>query len=321
MPTFQPPILLPRRVAVTVAATLPARRYGAWLLLTLSSCLWAGNSTIGRALRDESGAIELSFWRWTVASLCLLPLLGREVWEKRALVRRHLPLFLAMAFTSGAPNNFLVFYGLHYTTALHTQLFNSTIPVWVMLLSWAVLRTPLSRGELAGLAVSMAGVLAIVAEGEIGRLLALQVNFGDLIVLGALFFWSVYMLLLKYRPAELSSSAFVLVVGGLSSFMMVPAWLWQVAHGGRLLPTEPGVIGGILYLSIASSLFAGVIHSIGVQRIGPARASLFTHLVPVFGAVFSALLIGEAFHLYHAAGFAMVLAGLWIANRTHPRYT
>ena len=298
-----------------------AQPYGAFALLALASALWAGNSVIGRALRETATPLDLSLWRWVISTLCLAPFCGREFWRHRRVLARSLPLLALCAFTGTGPCNWLVFYGLRYTSAINAQLFNSMIPLWVMLITWTVLRARTGALELTGLAVSLAGVVVIVAAGDPRSLLALDFNGGDLIILGALFLWAVYIVLLRYRPMEVSPLCFVMVIGGLGALMLLPLWALQVYAGGTVLPSQPGVIGGILYLALAASLLASAIHSIGVQRVGPSRAALFTHLVPVFGAIMSVGLIGEAFHAYHAIAFALVLAGLWIANRSHPRYT
>jgi drug/metabolite transporter (DMT)-like permease len=53
----------------------------------------------------------------------------------------------------------------------------------------------------------------------------------------------------------------------------------------------------------------------GVELIGPARAGLFVNLVPVFGSLLAVVLLGEPFAPYHALGLALVLGGIWLAER------
>ena len=57
----------------------------------------------------------------------------------------------------------------------------------------------------------------------------------------------------------------------------------------------------------------------GVELIGPGRAGLFVNLVPVFGAILAVAILGEPFRPYHALALALVLGGIWLAERKRAR--
>jgi drug/metabolite transporter (DMT)-like permease len=288
----------------------------ACLLLAITSALWAGNSVIGRALRDDVGPFVLSYWRWVLTFAGAGLFAGRELWAKRARIRAHLPYIALVALDGTPPNNAISFWALRQTTAINMQLFNSTIPLWVMLISWVAFRARPTRLESLGLLVSLAGVLVIVAAGDLHRLLSLSINQGDLVILVSFAFWSAYVVLLQFRPTVFSLPAFIALVAGTGALEALPlAW---IESGGTLeafLPMTGPVVGGALYLGLVASLIANAAHYHGVSVVGPSRSALFIHLVPVFGAVLSAFFLGEHLQGFHAAGFALVLAGLWLANR------
>ncbi len=50
------------------------------------------------------------------------------------------------------------------------------------------------------------------------------------------------------------------------------------------------------------------------MRMGAATTGQFMHLIPVFGLVFSMLLLGERMETYHYIGIAFIVSGLVIAN-------
>jgi drug/metabolite transporter (DMT)-like permease len=52
----------------------------------------------------------------------------------------------------------------------------------------------------------------------------------------------------------------------------------------------------------------------GVQLIGPGRAGLFANLVPIFGAFFAVLILGEPFGLFHLAALVLVIGGILVAE-------
>ena len=65
---------------------------------------------------------------------------------------------------------------------------------------------------------------------------------------------------------------------------------------------------------LQTAVLATVLFNFGLARVGPTRASLFTHLVPVFGALLGVSLLGERLGFHHLAGFALILAGIGVAN-------
>ncbi|MEO7403607.1 MAG: DMT family transporter, partial [Burkholderiales bacterium] len=275
------------------------------------------------ALAEDLSPIALSFWRWALALPILYLLTARELREQWPVIRRYWKLLAFLALISTAPNHAIVYWALHYTTAINVQLFNSTIPAWVILIQWAVLRQRPSGGEGIGLVVSIIGVLAIITAGDLRRLVTLQFNFGDLIILASFTVWSLYAVMLRFRPSELSPFAFIFTTATFGVVILLPAFAIDLAvHGFRqgVFPAaDARVWGWLLFIVIGSSVLAATCHSAGVDRIGPARASLFLHLIPVFGALLSVFVLGEQLAWYHAAGFALVLAGLSIANRPRSR--
>ena len=77
----------------------------------------------------------------------------------------------------------------------------------------------------------------------------------------------------------------------------------------------PFVVGAILYIAIFASLIAFSLWAYGVAVIGPERAGQYVHLMPIFGAVLSTLLLGEAVVAAQLVGGAFVFAGLWAVAR------
>jgi drug/metabolite transporter (DMT)-like permease len=70
----------------------------------------------------------------------------------------------------------------------------------------------------------------------------------------------------------------------------------------------------MLYVGVAASLLANLLYMFGIARVGPARAGMFIHLVPLYGAVMSVAWLGESLHIYHAVGMTLILAGLACFN-------
>jgi drug/metabolite transporter (DMT)-like permease len=296
-------------------STAGSRVLVAYTLLTLASVFWAGNSTIGRALRDDVSPVTLSFWRWFIAVALLLPFVWTEVRREWPAIRRSAGTIFLCGLFGTALQSVLTFWSLQHTIALHVQLFNSTIPLAVMCVVWVLDGVRPSRKELGGFVVSVFGVMVIISHGDLMRIVRLDFNVGDIGALASMLIWGVYAALVKRCPQELSAYALAFITGFVGIALVAPLHAVELIRDPAILLFTPHVLAALLYVGILSSLLATVFFNVGIQRVGPSRASIFTHLIPVFGASMSVGFLGEALGWHHAIGFALVLAGVVICNR------
>jgi len=283
-------------------------------LLALTSLFWAGNMVIGRAVADAMSPIALAYWRWIIVIGVLAPFCWREVVARRAVLLRSWRILLLLSVMSTGLYSALTYWSLHYTTATNTTLLNSTIPIWVTVASWILLKHLPPARALLGFLISLAGVLFIVAHGHPGTLFALAPNVGDLIILLALFLWGFYAVLLRYRPAELSPLGYVFVTAVIGTVIATPVFLLDHA-----LSATPDLswqaLAAIGYFALFSSLAATLCYNNAVDRVGPVHASLFIHLVPLFGSLLAIAFLGERPGWQHLIGMALVLSGIVQARR------
>ncbi|MDP2826708.1 MAG: DMT family transporter [Sulfuritalea sp.] len=284
-----------------------------YLLLTLANVFWAGNWIIGRAFRGELPPVALSFWRWVVALLCLLPLALPHLRRDWPQLRAAWPWLLVYGALGTGGYNALAYGGLQYTTAINGTLLNSFVPIMIVLISWLMLGKRLHGREAAGILVSFIGVLGIVAHGELQRLRELTLNAGDLWILASVLAWSAYTLLLSRRPL-VHPLAFLAAISVAGLIFLFPFYLWEMAQGRHIAPT-PGAIAGIVYTGVFPAFLGYILWNRGVAEVGPARAGLFMHLVPAFGIVLSMIFLGEKPALYHAVGIGLIFAGIWLNTR------
>jgi drug/metabolite transporter (DMT)-like permease len=283
-------------------------------LLALTSLFWAGNMVIGRAVADAMSPIALAYWRWIIVVGVLAPFCWREVVARRAVLLRSWRILLLLSVMSTGLYSALTYWSLHYTTATNTTLLNSTIPIWVTVASWILLKHLPPARALLGFLISLAGVLFIVAHGHPGTLFTLAPNVGDLIILLALFLWGFYAVLLRYRPAELSPLGYVFVTAVIGTVIATPVFLLDHA-----LSATPDLswqaLAAIGYFALFSSLAATLCYNNAVDRVGPVHASLFIHLVPLFGSLLAIAFLGERPGWQHLIGMALVLSGIVQARR------
>ena len=286
-------------------------------LLALANLLWAGNWVIGRALREAFDPVTLNFWRWLIAALVLAPFAIREIAKKRDTIRRHAGLLALLALTGVVVFHSLVYLGLRTTTVINAVLLNSSAPLFMLLCSWIIERESATRRQVAGMLVSLLGILVIVSQGELVRLLHFEFHPGDGWILLAMPVWGIYSVLLKRRPPELGGVSLLFVISVAGLVMLAPAFVLEALRAPPRWPSA-GEAAGVLYVGLAASVAAYICWNRGVAVVGANTAGFTLHLLPAFGTVLAMVFLGEAFHAFHAAGIAIILVGVVLAARAAP---
>jgi drug/metabolite transporter (DMT)-like permease len=289
-------------------------RLSAFLLLALANLFWSGNWIAGRALRDAFDPVALNFWRWVVATLVLAPFALPALAGKWGEVRRHAGILLLLSFTGVALFHSLVYLGLRTTAAVNAVLLNSSLPMFMLLCSWAIERERSSPRQITGMLVSLAGILIIICRGEPRALLELHLNAGDIWILLAMPFWGVYSVLLKRRPPQLGGLELLFVISLIGMLMLAPAAALIALRAPTGWPGGMQVLG-VLYMAVFASVLAYICWNRGVAVVGANAAGFTVHLLPAFGTILAILFLGESFEVFHAIGIATILAGVLLATR------
>lgn len=285
-----------------------------YLLLAAAALFWSGNFVLARAMREAIPPLAMAFWRWCAAAFLLLPFAVPRVWAQRRLVLDHLPVLFALGTLGVAGFNTLVYTGLQTTTATNGVLLNSSIPVAIMALSWAFLGERLTLRQGLGVAASLAGVLVIVTRGEPGTLWDLRLAQGDLWILAAVVAWALYTVLLRARPPGLDPLAFLGVIVPMGVAVLLPLYLWELADGARMR-LDAATAASLAYFAVFPSILSYLFWNRAVAEVGPSRAGLFVHLMPVFGTLLSVVFLGEQPRLYQGAGILLIFAGISLTLR------
>ena len=297
----------------------PARDPVRWLnnqpyiLLTLTSLFWAGNIVLARHVAGHLPPLTLSCLRWYGTFLILLPFAWPHLKRDWPVLRAHLPLLLLLSVLGFAYNNAISFWAMQYTEALNALLIQSAGPVFVAVWSLALFGVRLTGAQLAGITISLVGVLTIILRGDWSALAGISFNRGDLMFGSSLLAFGLYSALMLRRPVThpLSLISFTTCCG---ATMLVPFSIWEFSTGVTL-KFDWLSMATLAYVIVFPSTLAYTFFNRGLALIGPNRAAPFFHLVPVFGSAMAIMLLGEQLRLFHLAGYALVLAGVVIASR------
>ena len=138
----------------------------AFAMLGVVMLFWAGNSIVGRAVRDEIPPFTLAFVRWTCASLVLLPFAARSVWRDRAAILASWKMVVVLGVLGVGTFNTLVYAGLRFTTATNALLVQASIPPMVIALDFLIFRVRAKGLQALGVALSIVGIAAVVFKGD-----------------------------------------------------------------------------------------------------------------------------------------------------------
>jgi len=280
-----------------------------YLLLTLTALFWAGNFVLGRALKSSIPPISLAFCRWLLALIIILPFSIKHLrteWPELQKKRRLLAVYGVLGVSCF---NTFVYIGLHSTTATNALLLNAIIPIFIVLLSRMFAATPVTYRQALGIIISLAGVISIICRADPLVLLTLQINRGDIWILLAVICWALYTFLLRKRPENIHPLSFLTAIIAIGMIPLSLAYVWQLNQGERFIP-DIANIASILYVGLFPSVLAFIFWNQAVREVGPDKAGLFLYLMPVFGAILSAVFLGESIHIFHLIGFVLIFAGI-----------
>jgi drug/metabolite transporter (DMT)-like permease len=282
-------------------------------LLLVTVLLWAGNSIVGRLVRDDVPPLTLAFGRWLGALLLLLPFAYRHVRADAAVLRRHWKMTLLLGLLGVSCFNAFLYSALHYTTASNAMLLQSVQPALILGLSALFFGERTGPARIVAVSLSIIGAAVVVTRGEWQALADMRFNRGEILMLVAVGCWSLYTALLRLRPM-VNGLSFLAVTFATGALTMLPLSALELARGGKVVVSATSV-GTLLYVAIFPSLVAYLLYNRSVELIGGARAGQFINLMPIAGAGLAVVLLGEPFEAYHAVGGALILAGVILFMR------
>jgi drug/metabolite transporter (DMT)-like permease len=285
-------------------------------LMLITPALFAANVVVARWGQGAGiPPVFLAFGRWALAFLILLPTVGPRMWALRATLRANWQRILLLAGLGMGVAVAPQYLGARHTSAANVGIILAASPALVMLIETLVWKAALSRRQAGGLLLAITGVLVVLSKGDPAALGQLQFGTGDLWVVLAMIGWSLYTVLNKRLPLPpLPSTVKLAALIGGGALVLAPFAALEAVSGD-----VPNFADGRLYVALA---FLAIVPSLGayfcfdrlVATAGPARASLTVYLIPLFATLAAWPVLGEMPHLYHAAGFGVILAGVVLAS-------
>ena len=284
-------------------------------LLTLPPLFWAGNAVVARMIVGEVPPVALSLARWVIALALLLPFAWRAALRHRAILARHWRILLAIGPLGVGAYNTLQYIALQTSTPLATSLIASSSPVFILALGALVFGERTRSAQWLGAALSVGGVLLVMARGDPANLAQLAFVPGDLIMLVANLTWTLYTWLLRRHRPDLPFAPLLLVQVAIGVVAIAPFAALEASLSPARIQCSGGAAAAMLYMAVFPSLAAYWCWDLGIRRVGAVIPVYFANLTPVFAAVLSIWLLDDAPRIYHVAALALIIGGIHLASR------
>lgn len=289
-----------------------------YLKLTTVALLWAGTFIAGRVVADLESPATVATARFGLAASILLVL---TYWSEKSFPRltmQQLLIIMLLGITGIFLYNLCFLEALARMPASRTAIFVALNPVTTALLAMLVLKERLCRHQWYGIIIALLGTSIVISNGvpslNTYASLFTHEGVGERFMLIAVISWAIYTLIGRTILRTISPLT-ATTYAATSGFFMLLIYTLIGDESSRALFDSPLGISAISYLAIGGTVLPFVWYYQGVQEIGPAKAAVFTNLVPVFGVVLGLIMLSETLTLATLLGMMMTLIGVFITNR------
>jgi len=276
--------------------------------LLIAVLIWGTNISVTKTALAEISPLAFNSIRFVIAPTLLLAL-ARLIDGDIAVPRRVWPMMALTGVLGHFAHQMFFVLGMARTTATNTALLLAVTPIFVGLIGVATGSERLRRSNWLGILLSFAGIFLVIGTQGSGLQVGQQTLMGDLLVLGCVVLWALYIVLSKdlvQRTSALKAAAWtmacgapLIVLAGLNEFR---AQDWHAVSMGSWL--------GLGYSTVFSLAASYAIWNTGVRKVGSARVAVYSYLTPLVTVVFSALFLGEVMRPLQAVGGLAVLIGV-----------
>jgi drug/metabolite transporter (DMT)-like permease len=285
--------------------------------LVMVAALWGGTFIAGRIVAQSLPLMTAAFSRFFVASILLVIVAVKMEGKLPRLNREQILLTAILGFTGIFLYNICFFGALARLPAGRTSLFVSLTPVVTAVLAGLIFSERLGVRRWVGIAVALIGAIVVITRGDlIGGItdITQSLGLGELMMLGAVLSWATYTLISR-KVLETLSPIAATTYGTLWGFIFL-----SIAAVGEFKDIDLTLLDwsvwiSVFYLGALGTVLAFIWFYQGIQTVGPSRTAIFTNLVPAFGVLFSAVLLGEPILISMVVGGLIAVLGVSLVNK------
>lgn len=298
-------------------------RLRSYLLLTVNTLVWGAGLVIVKPALAITTPFRFLLYRLTIAALLATPILFYFFLKKKNLLK-HLPIIIGLELIGTTLALSLLYTGLRITTAIEASLITSSTPVFISILGVIFLKEKEEVHELIGTGLAFLGALLLtlfpVFQGHT-QLNGVSLT-GNLLIVGQNLATASYFILAKKYYQKIpkffvTSISFYL---GIITFFGLSLWTanWQLPKFFMQIQqdlTNWSVWRASGYMAIFGSIIGLTTYIKGQEKIEASEAALFSYLQPLVYIPLGVLWLGEKIYWWQLASLALILFGVFWAER------
>jgi drug/metabolite transporter (DMT)-like permease len=291
--------------------------FKAYLMLILCAFFWSGNFIVGKfSTLYEIPPLTLNFFRWLIVWIILIPFTFMDILKNIKIIKKNFYPILLMSITSISVFNSVVYYSLNFTQVLNGALMISIIPVLIVFISCIFNTEKINFFQIFGLLLSITGVATIVTRLDFAKLINLDINKGDLWLLVAMLSWAIYSTMLRTHKTGLKYLSFMSVIVSIGLIFLFPQFLFEL-NNHQVIKFNIPVILITSYVVLFAGLGSYILWNKAVVIVGPNKAGIFLHLMPVFTSFMAIFLLNEKLMNFHIIGASIIIVGIYLSSKNH----
>ena len=285
-----------------------------YVMLVIAMTFWGGSWPSAKIIVGIAPPMTIGFFRFLTASILFLILLFATESEPRRIFRRsNFRILFLVGLTGIFGYGVLFLTGMRFTTATQGAIIAGFNPATVSLVAHIYHKERLpKKWQYIGFALAFLGVVFVVG---VQALLEFNLEYlvGNLFILVAMFTWGLYSSIGKEAMKTLSPLE--VTTGG----SLIGAFLFGMGAVTEEIWTLPALANPVfwinaLYLGLCVTFIGFLFYFISIKELGATKAGGFINLVPVFGTVFSYLILNDIIYWTFGVGLILVVAGIIIIN-------
>jgi drug/metabolite transporter (DMT)-like permease len=292
-----------------------SNNFKAYLMLTFCAFFWSGNFIVGKfATFYEAPPLTLNFFRWLIVWIILIPFTFRDVLKNIRIIKKNFYSILLMSITSISVFNSVVYYSLNFTQVLNGALMISIIPILIVFISFIFKTEKINFSQILGLVLSITGVVIIITRLDVAKLINLDLNKGDLWLLVAMLSWAIYSTMLRTHATGLKYLSFMTVIVSIGLIFLFPQFLFEL-KSHQVIKFNIPVILITSYVVFFAGIGSYILWNKAVVIVGPNKAGIFLHLMPVFSSFMAIFLLNEKLMNFHVIGAVIIIIGIYLSSK------
>ncbi len=291
------------------------------VLAIIACIIWSGNFIISRYAIHLAGPISLAFFRWTIATLTILPFAYKNFLKEKEIFKKNATYFFWMGLVGFAIYNTFIYTAGHYTTAINMALIGSIIhPIVATILAAIFVNEKLNWKSIIGIALGIFGIILLITKGDIANITHLQFSVGDLWMVAAGFCFGTYNVFVRRKPVGISNNSFLLVLFAIGAVILFPFSIYEMKNIQPVVYNSQ-LLFCVLYIGIGNSTIAYFLWNSAIHKLGAAKSSLFGTLIPLLSALEAVWILNEKFNMFQVISGLIIITGIvvntWPSKKQH----